>query len=71
MVPSKEAKKILTPEEKAQKKQRRNYQWKLILGLFGPFALQALDTTIVASALSRIADDFGMPSRKVLVGINC
>jgi hypothetical protein len=30
-----------------------------ILGIFFPFALQALDTTIVASALSRVASDFG------------
>lgn len=49
----------LTPEEKAEKKRRNIYRWKLVLGLFGPFALQALDTTIVASALKRIAEDFG------------
>jgi hypothetical protein len=29
------------------------------VGIFFPFALQALDTTIVASALSRVASDFG------------
>lgn len=60
IVASKKAKKILTPEEKAEKKRRRIYQWKLVIGLFGPFALQALDTTIVASALAQIADDFRM-----------
>jgi hypothetical protein len=48
----------LTPEEKAEKKRRTIYRWKLVLGLFGPFALQALDTTIIASALARIAQDF-------------
>lgn len=35
------------------------YRWKIILGLFGPFALQALDTTIIASALPFIAAEFG------------
>jgi hypothetical protein len=35
------------------------YRWKISLGLFGPFALQALDTTIIASALPYIATDFG------------
>ena len=36
----------------------RKYRNRLIIGLFFPFALQALDTTIVASALSWIASDF-------------
>lgn len=52
------AKKELTPEEIADKKRRNVYRWKLIAGLFGPFALQALDTTIIASALSDIATEF-------------
>ncbi|OAA54661.1 Major facilitator superfamily domain, general substrate transporter [Cordyceps fumosorosea ARSEF 2679] len=51
-------KKQLSPEEAADKKRRTIYRWKLIAGLFGPFALQALDTTIIASALSDIATEF-------------
>ncbi|KAJ5676180.1 Major facilitator superfamily domain general substrate transporter [Penicillium macrosclerotiorum] len=51
-------KKIQTPEEAAENRKRRVYRWKLILGLFSPFCLQALDTTIVASALPYIATDF-------------
>lgn len=47
-----------TPEERAEKKRRRTYRWKIILGLFAPFTLQALDTTIIASALKFIAEDF-------------
>jgi hypothetical protein len=47
-----------TPEEIAEKKRRRRYRFKIILGLFLPFTLQALDTTIIASALKFIADDF-------------
>jgi MFS family permease len=52
--PSKE-----TPEERAEKTRRRKYRWKIIVGLFAPYTLQALDTTIVASAVKFIADDFG------------
>ncbi|KAK4143488.1 major facilitator superfamily domain-containing protein [Dichotomopilus funicola] len=47
-----------TPEERAEKKRRRSYRWKIILGLFLPFTLQALDTTIIASAVVFIANDF-------------
>ena len=36
----------------------RSYRIKLIIGLFVPFALQALDVTIIASALPWIASDF-------------
>ncbi|KAH8660226.1 major facilitator superfamily domain-containing protein [Xylariales sp. PMI_506] len=55
-------------ERKAREKQRRrqdpevrklrSYRWKVIFGLFGPFALQSLDTTVIASALPFIATDF-------------
>lgn len=46
----------------------RNYRIKLIIGLFFPFAIQALDTTIVASALPWIASDFSkFPSRDVVI----
>jgi hypothetical protein len=55
----------LSPEELAEKKRRRVYRWKIILGLFFPFALQALDTTIVASALPFIAKDFGMSHSRI------
>ncbi len=47
-----------TLEERAEKKRRRAYRLRIILGLFAPFTLQALDTTIIASALKFIADDF-------------
>ncbi len=52
------AKKELTPEEQAEKKRRRKYRLKILLGLVAPFTLQALDMTIVASALPFIATDF-------------
>ncbi|CAF3553300.1 hypothetical protein SNK04_000990 [Fusarium graminearum] len=44
-----------TSEEKAA----RVYRWKIIIGLMAPFALQSLDSTIIASALPWIAGDFG------------
>jgi hypothetical protein len=50
-----------TPQETAEKKRRRIYRYKIIFGLFMPFTLQALDTTIIASALPFIANDFGTP----------
>ncbi|KAF5605930.1 multidrug transporter [Fusarium pseudoanthophilum] len=43
----------------SEKKAARIYRWKIILGLVAPFALQALDSTIIASALPWIASDFG------------
>jgi hypothetical protein len=51
-------KKTRSPEQVAEDRKRRVYRWKVILGLFGPFALQALDTTVIASALPYIATDF-------------
>lgn len=51
-------KKIPSAEDVAEKKRRNVYRWKIILGLFSPYCLQALDTTIVASALPFIAEDF-------------
>ncbi|RQM05079.1 hypothetical protein DH86_00003663 [Scytalidium sp. 3C] len=54
----KKQKEDLSPEEIAAKKRRRVYRWKISFGLFFPFALQALDTTIIASALPYIATDF-------------
>jgi hypothetical protein len=44
---------------KSEKSAARTYRWKLIIGLIFPFALQALDVTIIASALPWIAVDFG------------
>ncbi|RDL38545.1 uncharacterized protein BP5553_02885 [Venustampulla echinocandica] len=41
----------------------RRYRFKLIIGLFLPFALQALDLTIIASALPWIASDFNQFSQ--------
>ncbi|KXX80371.1 Vacuolar basic amino acid transporter 5 [Madurella mycetomatis] len=55
---TKDAERKETPEERAEKKRRRRYRLKIILGLFAPYTLQALDTTIIASALKFIADDF-------------
>lgn len=52
----------LKPEEKAESHRRRSYRWKIVLGLFAPFTLQALDTTIVAAALPTIAEKFGTSS---------
>ena len=52
----------VSPEEAAEKRRRRVYRWKIIIGLFSPFCLQSLDTTIIASALPYIAQDFGMLS---------
>jgi hypothetical protein len=49
---------VVSDEEKIQKRKRRQYRIKIIFGLVAPFALQALDTTIIASALPYIAKDF-------------
>lgn len=56
--PSSKEKKTISSEEAAEKKRRRTYRWKIIIGLFAPFCLQSLDTTIIASALPYIAQDF-------------
>jgi MFS family permease len=45
---------------------RSSYRWKIVLGLWGPFALQALDTTIIASAFSYIVTDFSTYSLYIL-----
>lgn len=57
-VKSGDADPVVSDEEKLQKKKRRAYRTKIIFGLVAPFALQALDTTIIASALPYIAKDF-------------
>lgn len=44
-----------TPEQKTT---ARNYRWRLIIGLLLPSILEALDTTIIAAALSFIASEF-------------
>ena len=49
-----------TPPDPKEKKKMTSYRLKIIFGLAAPFALQALDTTIIASALPFIATDFGM-----------
>ena len=43
-----------------EKLSARRYRCKVIVGLIFPFALQALDVTIIASAFPWIATDFGM-----------
>jgi len=50
---------VVEEEDPVEKKRRRKYRWKVLFGLMMPFALQALDTTIIASALPFIATDFG------------
>lgn len=52
------AKKEESPEAIAEKKRMWKYRWKILFGLVAPFALQSLDTTIIASALPFIAQDF-------------
>lgn len=47
-----------TPEERAETKRRRRYRAKILFGLVLPFTLQAIDMTIVASALPFIAKSF-------------
>lgn len=54
----KKKKSDLSPEEAAEKKRRRSYRWKIIVGLLGPFTLQALNDTVIASAFPYIATDF-------------
>jgi len=43
---------------KEEKRAMRIYRRKLIAGLFLPFSVQALETTIIAGALPFIASDF-------------
>ncbi|KAK0710480.1 major facilitator superfamily domain-containing protein [Apiosordaria backusii] len=50
-------------DAKAAKSRRRTYRLKIILGLFLPYTLQALDTTIIASALPSIVSDFNQKSQ--------
>ncbi|KAL6413801.1 putative multidrug transporter [Ilyonectria robusta] len=50
-------------ECKTEKKAARKYRWRLILCLAWPFALQSLDSTIIATALPWIAGDFGEVSQ--------
>jgi hypothetical protein len=59
-----------SPEEVAEKKRRRKYRWKIVIGLFAPFALQALDTTIIASAMPYIATDFSTYQSGPLLSAN-
>jgi hypothetical protein len=51
---------------KQDKKAKRVYRQKLILGLFLPFIIQGLDTTIIAGALPFIASDFSKFSKVTL-----
>lgn len=48
---------------KEAKRAARIYRWRLIAGLFLPFSVQALETTIVAGALPFIASDFNQLSQ--------
>ncbi|KAF4621880.1 hypothetical protein G7Y89_g14463 [Cudoniella acicularis] len=50
-------------EEQLAATAARRYRIRLIAGLFFPFALQALDVTIIASALPWIASDFNEVSQ--------
>ncbi|XP_044716474.1 major facilitator superfamily domain-containing protein [Hirsutella rhossiliensis] len=51
-------------DHKAAKRARRKYRWKIVLGLVWPYALQALDATIIASALPWVARDFNKISQQ-------
>ncbi|XP_044724468.1 major facilitator superfamily domain-containing protein [Hirsutella rhossiliensis] len=48
----------------APQRARRKYRWKMVFGLVWPYALQALDATIIASALPWIASDFDKVSQQ-------
>ncbi|KAK5998022.1 MFS-type transporter ucsD [Cladobotryum mycophilum] len=54
----------LCPECKTEKSAMRRYRWQIILCLVWPYALQALDSTIIASALPWIASDFHKVSQQ-------
>src|ERR1700748_772257 len=58
--PVKVADKESTVETAAEKRARRIYRWKLVIGLFPPAFLAAVDTTIVATALTTISSHFSM-----------
>ncbi|KAH7154801.1 tetracycline efflux protein [Fusarium sp. MPI-SDFR-AT-0072] len=57
----------LSPEPcqdcKRESSQQVRYRWRIILGLVLPFAISALDVTIIASALPWIAADFNRVSQ--------
>jgi hypothetical protein len=54
----KKSKPIETEEEKLVNKRRRAYRWKLMISLFPPAFLAAVDVTIVATATTTIASHF-------------
>ncbi|KAK3689392.1 major facilitator superfamily domain-containing protein [Podospora appendiculata] len=55
-------------KRKAEKRARRRYRFRIIFGLIMPFMLQALGTTIIASALPVIAADFNqIPQLKWII----
>lgn len=58
--PQTEGEKEAGRESSIESKKRRSHKYKVLFGLALPFALQSLDTTIIASALPFIAADFGM-----------
>jgi hypothetical protein len=55
---SKVAQNPISTESAEEKRRRRIYRWKLVLSLFPPAFLAAIDTTIVATALTTIASHF-------------
>ena len=48
----------ISTETAAEKRRRRIYRWKLVISLFLPAFLAAIDTTVVATALTTIASHF-------------
>jgi hypothetical protein len=56
-------------EDPVEKKRRRRYRLKVLFGLLAPFGLQALDTTIIASALPYIAQDFSKLIDILIIGV--
>ena len=45
-------------DSKAEQRAMRNYRLRLVAGLFFPYLVQSLNTTMIASALPFIASDF-------------
>lgn len=68
--PQTEEEKEADRESSVESRKRRSHKYKVLFGLALPFALQSLDTTIIASALPFIAADFGSFSSYFADAIN-
>lgn len=54
------------PECRDAKRAARKYRWRIVSGLFVPFLIQSLDSTIIAGALPFIASDFSKSASPIL-----